>query len=93
MTDLLAELKIIEQAAVDLATRVFQIRQATARDAAPVEASPLPTDLIEIGDAALLARRPPDTVRHWLRHNPKLGMKIKGRWLVSRKQLLAFIRS
>lgn len=59
-------------------------------------AEALPTDLIEIADAAELAHRPADTVRMWCRANPidqpgGFALKLQGRWLISRPRFLEFL--
>ncbi|MDB5652478.1 MAG: hypothetical protein JWQ94_91 [Tardiphaga sp.] len=56
----------------------------------------LPPDLIDIGRAAQLARRAPDTVRSWARKHPYgrpggYGVKIGARWSISRAPFLRAI--
>jgi hypothetical protein len=93
-------LQDIENRLITLLTDVARLRiRATPRVPSDEPASPpidLPSDLIEIGIAAQLARRPADTVRSWCRtHLIDAGgfaMRLRGRWFVSRSRFLNFLR-
>jgi hypothetical protein len=92
----------LESRALDLVTDLarFRIRISKPRIAAETSAVAdeqlLPQDLIEIPAAAELAHRPHDTVRLWCRENKidagGFSMRIRGRWFVSQKLFVKFLR-
>lgn len=97
------ELLRLESRALDLVTDLarFRIRISKTRVTAETgsvadEYLALPQDLIEIGIAAQLARRPSDTVRLWCRTHPidagGFAVRLRGRWFVSRSLFLTFLR-
>lgn len=97
--DLLAELQRIEALGVELADRAYRARMALTQETAiAVDRSvSLPTDLIEVEIAAELAHRPADTVRTWCRSNSfgqpgGFALKMRRRWLISRKPFIQFLR-
>jgi hypothetical protein len=92
------ELLSLESRLIDLLTDVARLRIRMSKGSARVAVDDhgnLPVDLIEIGIAAELAKRPTDTVRLWCRAHPidagGFAMRLRGRWFVSRRLFLNFL--
>lgn len=93
------ELLRLENRLLEVLTDVARLRIRMSKGSARVAAEDqgnLPVDLIEIGVAAELAKRPTDTVRLWCRTHPidagGFAMRLRGRWFVSRRLFLTFLR-
>lgn len=96
------ELLRLESRVIDVLTDMARYRIRMSRKCPRVAAdSPtdLPQDLIELGIAAGIAKRPSDTVRSWCRLHlideggNGFAMKLQGRWFVSRKSFVDFLRN
>lgn len=91
------KLALIQAAMIDQVNEVYWLRCSLRGDApSPVDTG-LPTDLIDVGAAAALARRPKDSVRLWCRLHPidmpgGFAIRMRGRWLISKRPFIEFLR-
>lgn len=73
-----------------LAARSLRAAHLAARDGLDRLAEAAPCDVLEVDEAAELAKRTRSTVRRWAAAH-RLGRRLGGRWLLSRARFSAFI--
>ncbi len=71
-------------------TRAAILNALAAIRAARIE--PEPSDILAMSEAVRISGRTPSTVRRWAAEH-RLGRKLGGEWLLSRRAFMAFVES
>ncbi len=66
------------------------VKALAAVRAAQGKPSELPSDLLDVDEAARLAGRTPSTIRRWAAQH-RLGRRLGGTWVLSRSKFTVFV--